>query len=148
MLTLDPTVVADRIRIAMPVFRLVGLARDFGAVRSNTLVFPTAWVILTGESAGEAKYATGDVIDQKITSRIGIIMAVRDITDRTGTQAGEGLRPLRESLLLTLGRFVPEGADEAFRFARGALQSGIAADGALFWQDDFTLRHDRRIQIT
>ena len=51
-------------------------------------------------------------------------------------------------MLLSLCRFVPEAGGHAFRFHKGALQSGIDAKGGLFWQDDYTLRFDRRIQIT
>lgn len=148
MLQLDVLPVADHLRASVPLLVSVGLARDLGAVRSNTLRFPSAWVILLGETAGEARYASGDVIEQAVTARIAVVLAVRDIADRTGAAASEDLKAVREAVLLTLCRHVPPGADQAFRFARGALQSGIAADGALFWQDDFTLRFDRRIQIS
>lgn len=74
-------------------------------------------------------------------------MAVRDIADRTGARAGTDLKPLREAVMLGLGRFIPDGADQAFRFSRGQLISGIDAQGGLFWQDEFTLRFDRRIPL-
>lgn len=148
MLQLDVQAIATHLRASVPAFTSVGMARDFGAVKTSTLRFPSAWVILLAEVAGEARYANGDMIEQAITARIGVIMAVRDIADRDGARASLDLKTLREATLLCLGRHVPSGADQAFRFAKGALQSGISADGALFWQDDFTLRYDRRIQIT
>lgn len=148
MLQLDVQPVADHLRNAVPAFVSVGLARDLGAVRSNTIRFPSAWVILLGETAGDNKYESDDAIEQAVTARIAVVMAVRDIADRTGAAASGDLKAIREAVLRTLCRHVPPGADQAFRFARGALQSGIAADGALFWQDDFTLRFDRRIQIS
>lgn len=148
MLTLDLPRIRDRLEASVPVFEHVGLARDLGTVRQQTLRWPSAWVVLLGEQAGENRYFGTDMIEQAITARIGIIMAIRDIADRTGAQAGKALQPIREAVLLSLGRFVPEAGGQAFRFASGQLQSGIDAQGGLFWQDNYTLRFDRRIQIT
>lgn len=148
MLQLDPATVADRLRSTVSQFASVGLARDLGAVKLNTIRFPTAWVILLGEQAGETRYQYEDLIDQVVTARVGVVMAVRDIADRTGTRAGQDLRAIREAVLLSLCRFIPEPGGNAFRFQKGALQSGIGGEGQLFWQDDFTLRFDRRITLT
>lgn len=148
MLQLDPAIVVPRLRETVPGFVTVGLARDLGAVKANTLRYPSAWVILLGEIAGENRYQGEDMIDQAVTARIGVIMAVRDLADRTGARAGQDLRSIREAVLLSLCRFIPEAGGNAFRFVRGALQSGIGGEGQMFWQDDFNLRFDRRIQIT
>lgn len=148
MIQLDPALVATRLHTTVPAFLSVGLARELGAVQAATLRTPSAWVILLAEQADENLYASDDVIEQAVTARIGVVMAVRDIADRTGARAGADLRAIREAVLLSLGRFIPPGADQAFRFSRGSLQSGIDAQGTLFWQDDFTLRFDRRIQIS
>ncbi len=148
MLQLDPVLVRDRLRASVPAFVAVGLARDLGAVRRETLRYPSAFVVLLGEQAGEARYACEDLIEQVITARVGVVLAVRDIADRSGTRAAEGLQDIREAVLLSLCRFIPEPGGQAFRFAKGALQSGIDSQGGLFWQDEFTLRFDRRIQIS
>lgn len=148
MLQLDTTLVRDRLKATVPAFVSVGLARDFGAVRRETLRFPSAFVILLGEQAGENRYASEDMIEQAITARVAVIMAVRDIADRSGTRATEDLSGIREAVLLSLCRFIPEPGGQAFRFAKGSLQSGIDSQGGLFWQDEFTLRFDRRIQIS
>lgn len=148
MLHLDPNLVKARLESTVPAFRRVGLSADLGRVSARSLLFPSAFVILLGEQAGENRYLGEDMIEQVVTARIGVIMAVRDIADTSGAAATTSLSPLREAILLSLGRFVPEVGGNAFRFARGALQSGIDTQGGLFWQDDFTLRFDRRIQIT
>lgn len=148
MLQIDPSLVRDRLAATVPAFVSVGLARDFGAARKATIRWPSAWVILLGEMAGEVRYAGPDLIDQVITARIGVIMAIRDIADRTGARAGGNLQSIREAVLLSLCRFVPETDGNAFRFVRGQLQSGVDAEGGLFWQDEFTLRFDRRIHIS
>lgn len=148
MLQLDPSLVQARLETTVPAFINVGLAADLGRVSARTLRYPSAFVILLGEQAGENRYFSENLIEQAVTARIGVVMAVRDIADTTGAAAGTRLAPIREDVLLSLGRFIPEAGGNAFRFARGQLQSGIDAHGGLFWQDDFTLRFDRRIQIT
>lgn len=148
MLQLDPAIVAERLRTDVPQFVTVGLARDLGAVKPATLRYPSAFVILLGETSGTVRYQMADVIEQAVEARIGVVMAVRDIADRIGTRAGQDLRSIREAVLMSVCRFVPEPDGNAFRFSRGALQSGIGGDGQMFWQDDFTLRFDRRIQLT
>lgn len=145
MLQLDVQAVADHLKASVPAFVEVGLARDLGAVRPNTIRFPSAWVILLAESAEPNRYASDDMIEQPVTARVAIIMAIRDIADRTGARASEDLQSIREAVLLGMGRLVPQGADQAFRFSRGQLQSGVDAKGGMFWQDEFTLRFDRRI---
>ncbi|KAA8606812.1 phage tail terminator protein [Salipiger aestuarii] len=148
MIQLDPTLVRDRLRSDVSAFALVGLVADLGRVGLRSLQYPSAFVVLLGETAGETRYLTEDLVDQMVTARIGVIMAVRDIADVTGAQATTSLAPLRQAVLLSLGSFVPEAGGNAFRFSRGALQSGVDGQGSLFWQDDYTLRFDRRIQIS
>lgn len=147
MLQLDVIAIADFLRASVPAFATVGLARDLNTVKRETIRWPSAWIVQLAEIAGENRYASDDMIEQPITARIGVIMAVRDIADRTGARAGTDLKPLREAVMLGLGRFIPDGADQAFRFSRGQLISGIDAQGGLFWQDEFTLRFDRRIPL-
>ncbi len=148
MLQLDPRIVKERLESAVPAFKRVGLSADLGRVTARSLLYPSAFVVLLGEQASETRYFGEDMIEQVVTARVGVIMAVRDIADTTGAQATTALAPIRETVLLTLCRFVPEAGGNAFRFQKGALQSGIDAQGSLFWQDDYTLRFDRRIQIT
>lgn len=148
MISLDLTAIRDRLETTVSAFEYVGLARDLATARQQTLRWPSAWVVLLAEQATGERYYGTDMIEQAITARVGIIMAIRDIADRTGAQASKSLKPVRDAVLLSLGRYVPEPDGQAFRFASGQLQSGIDAQGGLFWQDNFTLRFDRRIQIT
>ena len=147
MLQLDPIPVADYLRSTVPAFVSVGLARDLATVRRETIRWPSAWVIQLAETAGDNRYASDDMIEQPVTARIAVIMAVRDIADRAGARAATDLQPLREAVMLGLGRFIPQDADQAFRFSRGQLVSGVDAQGGMFWQDEFTLRFDRRIPL-
>lgn len=148
MLQIDPVAVADFLRAQVPAFVWVGLARDLSTVRRETIRWPSAWVVQLAEVAADNRYASDDMIEQPVTGRVGIIMAVRDIADRTGARAATDLAPLREAIMLNLASFIPDGADQAFRFSRGQLISGVDAQGGLFWQDEYTLRFDRRIPLT
>lgn len=147
MFDLDINAIATMLADAVPQFTSVGVARDLGAVRRETMRWPSAWVVQLAETASENRYASDDMIEQPVTARIAVIMAVRDIADRTGEAAVSSLRPLRAAVMLTLGRHIPTDADQSFRFSRGQLQSGIDAQGGMFWQDEFTLRFDRRIPL-
>ncbi|WP_313352643.1 hypothetical protein [Paracoccus sp. (in: a-proteobacteria)] len=147
MLQLDPIAVANFLRAAVPAFVSVGLARDLATARRETIRWPSAWIVLLAETAGDNRYASDDMIEQPVTARIAVIMAVRDIADRAGRQASTDLQPLREAVMLSLGRFIPESADQSFRFSRGQRLSGVDAKGGMFWQDEFTLRFDRRIPL-
>ena len=147
MIQLDPTIVKERLTSEVTAFKTVGLAADLGRISARSLQYPSAYVVLLGEQAGDNRYI-GDLIEQDVTARIGVIMAVRDIADTSGARATTALPPLREAVLLSLCSYTPAAGGNAFRFTKGSLQSGIDAHGGLFWQDDFTLRFDRRIQIT
>ena len=147
MQLLDIFSIATHLRATVPACAAVGLARDLATIRREAIRWPSAWVIQLAEIAGDNRYASDDAVEQPITARIAVIMAVRDIADRTGKQASTDLHPLREAVMLSLGRHIPQDADQSFRFSRGQLQSGVDAQGGLFWQDEFTLRFDRRIPL-
>ncbi|MDO5648862.1 hypothetical protein [Paracoccus sp. (in: a-proteobacteria)] len=141
---LDPADVAARLATKAPVFTRIGTARDLGNASIETIRAPMAWVIIMSEAAGDVRYEICDVIEQLISVRFGVVLAVRDIGDRTGTVAREALRPLRERVLGALCTWQPIGSNHACRFSRGALASGIGRDGMMLWQDEFTVTFDRR----
>lgn len=142
---LDPQDVVARLLEHGPAFTRVGTARDLGNARVETLRPPMAWVIMMSENGGEIRYQISDMIEQLVTARFGIILAVRDIGDRTGEAAREALKPLREGVHGVICNWKPLGSNHACRFSRGALTSSIGADGMMFWQDEFTVSFDRRI---
>lgn len=143
----DPQAAIDLIRAQVPDFVLVSGARDLGNARIETLRTPTAWVIANAETPEPVKYDFPEVIDQRVTTRFGVVIAVRDIGDRTGERAREALRPLRVALHRAICRWTPVGASHACRFAGGAMTSSIGQDGLLLWQDDFSVAYDRRLEV-
>lgn len=145
---IDVSALSAHLASAVPQLVSVGHARDLASASRETVRFPSAWIVLLAEDASETRYASDDAVEQQVTGRVAVILAIRDIADRAGARAGEDLKTMRSAVLLALGRHVPAGADQAFRFSRGQLLSGVDSRGGLFWQDEFTLRFDRRIQIT
>lgn len=144
---LDAALISARLRDEVPGFVLVGTARDFANAQAETLRAPSAWVIILAETASEPRYAVAELLDQVVTVRFGVVMAVRDIADRTGAAAREALRPIREQVHRAICSWQPVGSNHACRFSRGALTSGIGKDGMMFWQDEFTVSFDRRIHL-
>lgn len=140
----DPHAAVARLSAQVPEFILVGTARDLGAAQIETVRTPTAWIVVLAETAGEVRYEFGSFIEQLVTVRFAVILAVRDLGDRTGARAGADLQPIRQSVHRALSSWKPLDANHACRFARGSLVSGVGRDGTLFWQDEFTVTFDRR----
>lgn len=140
----DPHAAAAHLAAQVPEFVLVGTARDFGAAKVETVRTPSAWIIVLAETAGEVRYEFGPFIEQLVTVRFGVVLAVRDLGDRTGAQATADLHEIRKSVHRALSAWKPDDANHACRFARGALVSGVDRNGTMFWQDEFTVSYDRR----
>ncbi|TRD18345.1 phage tail terminator protein [Palleronia caenipelagi] len=144
---LDPQEVADRIRARVPALIFVGGAKDLGNATAETLRAPSAWVIVMAETADPPRYEICDLVEQPVTIRFGVVLAVRDIADRTGEAAREALGPVREALHRALTGWQPLGSGRSCLFDRGSLASGIGQDGMMFWQDEFLASFDRRITL-
>lgn len=136
-----------RLKARVPDLVQVGGARDLGNATHETVRAPMAWVVVMSETAGPVRYESCGFIEVEVTARFGVILAVRDIADRTGTAARTALRPLRVAVQGAMCSWQPVGSNHACRFARGALTSGIGRDGMMFWQDEFTVGFDRRIIV-
>lgn len=144
---LDPADVAHRLRVSVPDLVEVGTARDLATARIETILPPSAWVVILAETAGEVRYEVCDLFEQVVTVRFAVVLGVRDIGDRTGAQAGTDLLPIRKSVHRALTAWKPQDANHGCRFSRGALSGAVAQDGTLFWQDEFTVAFDRRTQL-
>lgn len=136
---------AAALRAGVPELIEVGTARDLGRVKAEAIRWPSAWVVPLAEEAGPNRYLTCHLTDQEVRARFGVVLAVRDIGDRTGARALTGIETIRPQVLLALGRHRPAGASAPCLHAGGRLVSGIGEDGSMIWQDDFTVTIDRRI---
>lgn len=125
--------------------RAVGTARDLNEARINTLTWPSAWVVNLAETSGSNKFASCDIVDQRVIDRFGVILAVRDIADHEGRFALSEIERVRTGTIEALARFQPVNAETTCVHRQGRLISSIGKDGQMFWQDDFEVEFSRRI---
>lgn len=136
---------ASHLRGAVAELRHVGTARDFATARAGSIVHPSAWIIVLGENAQPNRYQTSALVDQRVTARFGVILAARDIGDRTGARAVGDIEEMRTRIIGAMASHVPTGCETACTPVSGRLLSGIGRDGAMFWQDDFQTAFNRRV---
>lgn len=141
---LNPDIIRARIEARVAELVHVGTARTLGNASAETIRTPSAWVVVSAETAGDNEFASCDVIEQVVTVRFGVIVAVRDIADRTGSRARDDLMPIRQAVHAAICTWAPPDAHTACRFLRGQLTSSIGRDGLMLWQDDFSVAFDRR----
>jgi len=141
---LTMTSLAAMVHAAIPGLIECGTARDLGRATAETIRWPSAFVIPLAETAGPNRFMAGLVTDQRVDARFAVILAVRDIADRTGAAAMQTLEGIRPALLVALAQHRPAGAAGGCLHRSGRLISGIDREGSMFWQDDFTVTLDRR----
>jgi len=145
---LDPTSIVDAIRIAMPDLRAVGTVASLAKLKLTTIAWPSAYVIVLGERAGENRFQSEHVLSQRVTARFGVIWAVRDIGSRHGTVANADIRTIREIGMLAITGHRVGGSDGLCMPVSGQLVSGVDKKGQMLWQDDFTVPLNRNIPKT
>ncbi len=138
--------IADAIRAEIPELREVGTAKDLGRLSDETVVCPSAYVVLLGERSGANRYQSCGLLDQRVTLRFGVVLAVRDIGVRLGEGAISEIELMRNRIVTFLGALQMPGAEDVCLPIRGTLLGGVNKRGQMFWQDDFTIETNRRIQ--
>lgn len=123
----------------------IGTARNLAAVAAQAIVYPSAYLVPLGESAtGQVYMATAD-LRQEVTFLFGVILAVRDIDSRTGTIAMNEAGVVREQVMRALATYRAPGTRDVCIPIRGRLLSGLGNQGAMFWQDDYSVGFRREI---
>lgn len=145
MFGLQLSTIRDRVRDQVPDLLDVGTARDFGAVTARTIRWPSAWVVPMAETAGPDQFMQAGVVEQRVEVGFAIILAARDIGGDTGARALSEHETLRPRIIAAMALFQPLGASNTCLHRRGRLVSSIGRDGAMFWQDEFTVPFQRRI---
>jgi hypothetical protein len=145
---LDIAPIAEAIRAALPDLRDVGTARSFGALRAETISWPSAYVIPLAEAAGANRYQSEHLLSQRVIARFGVVWAVRDIGNRMGSVANGEITAVRKAGMLAICAFRPVDAETACEPVTGKLVSGIDPTGQMLWQDDFAVALNRHIPIS
>ncbi|OON62285.1 hypothetical protein B0920_02060 [Massilia sp. KIM] len=133
----------ERIDTMVPQLRLVGGAIDFqAAVENNPKATPACFVIPMREQPGPS--IASDVMQQKVTASIGVVLVVRHLGDTTGAGAGNDLEVLRRQVREQIYGWTPDPAIAPLE--RGAGQLLAFRDGHAWWQDLFTTSYyDRSV---
>ena len=133
----------ERIETTVSGFKLVGGAIDFqAAVESNPKAVPACFVIPMREQPGPSIAA--DILQQKVTVTIGVILVVRNLGDQIGAAAGADLEQLRRAVREQLYGWTPDPVFDPFE--RGMGQLLAFRDGHAWWQDLFTTSYyDRSV---
>lgn len=132
-----------RIREMVPAIKLVGGAADLQSMaETNPTVTPACFVIPMEESA--APNQMGDIIIQKVSSTVGIVLVVRNLADNKGVAAGIDMTALRRLVKDQIYGWQPASGLDPLE--RGSSHLLVLRDGHLWWQDLYkTSYHDRSI---
>ncbi len=141
---LDAEAIIERLQAAAPGFRAFNGAAELAAALENLKLSPAAFVIPLGDQVGANILAT-ESVEQQVTTRFGVVIAVQNLKDTTGRQAAKDLRQLRLAVLGALLRWTPDAAQYSpFEWAAGRLI--LLRDRVLYWQDDYrTSSHVRAL---
>ncbi len=137
---LDLGALRDTLSAALDPIPVAGAA-DFAAIVDTGLArAPALWLIPLQESAELNALNIG--IHQRVTVRIGVIYAVRQVRDATGQAAADELSSLRTTVFTALLGQLPDPSAEPFSFHSGGLVQFV--NSLLFWQDQFQTRYTVR----
>jgi hypothetical protein len=145
MISVSVTTITAHLEGAVTSLRFVGTAKDLGAVKADAIVTPAAYLLPASERGGEQMYAHCDGLSQRVGFTFSVVLALRDIGDRRGDRAVDGIKTIRDEVMTVLALYQYPGADGYCLPTSGRLVSGVDRDGRLFWQDDYRISFHRNI---
>lgn len=124
-------------------FRVVLGAADFAAARTNLKDPPAAYVIPLGDRAAPSSLQ-GLSVDQHVTERFGVVMAVSNLRDVRGGAVNAALETLRRATIDNLLAFQPAADYDPVQYGGGRiLQLDVSV---IWWQLEFiTGYYERKI---
>ena len=137
-LDIDPWI--QRIRDQVPQLRGVAGAAELAAVKDLAQRAPHAWVIPLAEDAGQNVLL--NAVSQRVTERIGVVIAVRNSRDARGHTAHNVLRYIRRQIKDALIGWLPDPNEEEVTFNRGRLID--FSDRVIWWQDEYVWSYEER----
>lgn len=126
-----------------PVFKKVLTAVDESVVIENgTLKYDAAFLIDTGESA-VAPYDTTQLYSQQFNQNFAVVIAVRSLNDRLGTNVNTRLSTLKDALRSSLLGWTPDiRTYNEISFVRAELVTFV--NGGAFWLEEYTTDYTYR----
>ncbi|MFZ6644422.1 phage tail terminator protein [Undibacterium sp. TJN25] len=124
--------VVARLRANLPELKLIGKAVDFqSAAESNPKATPACFVIPIDETP--ESNGMGDILIQRVSATIGVVLVVRNLADNKGAAAGADLELLRAKVKRQV--FGWTASPELDPFERGNSHLLAFRDGHMWWQD-------------
>lgn len=115
-------------------------AAELAAVKENSQRTPAAWVIPVADDAGNNVLL--NAVSQRITERIGVVFAVRNVSDKRGETAHNALRTIRRAVKDTLIGWLPDPDEDEVVFSRGRLID--FSNRVIWWQDEYLWAYEER----
>lgn len=131
---IDLAPIRDRLALQTQI-KKVGNAADLdAAMRNGVTTLPAAFVLPLGDSGEEADMMENAYM-QHVAAQLGVVIAVRDLTDATGEAALATLQPISKLVDDVLINWSPDDSLDPFGYAGGQLLG--FRDAVVFWQKDF-----------
>lgn len=104
-----PSLIIPRLRASCPMFggRVAGAANFRQAAQQDDFPAPHAFVLVGADQDGEVMLSG---LDQEITTRFAVVVAVQNTADERGQDAGEAFYDARAELLAALVGWTPDPA--------------------------------------
>ncbi len=118
--------IAERLQ-TLSQFRRVSIALDLSQINRETC--PSLFLMPLDDDATERGQP------QRIYTGIGLVFAVRNLSDGRGAAGLADLSPLRRAVYSTLFGYRPAECLDPFHFRRGRLLH--ISDGVIWWQDEY-----------
>lgn len=131
---LDLSLIVTRVTTQVSALKRVAESMDMPSAQDDIKsIGPAAYVLPLQDPVGPN--ALTNAVAQLVTSRFGVMLAVRNLRDTRGAAARGELTALRSSVADALLNWSPGAAYSPCEYAGGAL--ALLDDGVLWWMDQY-----------
>lgn len=134
----NPQWIITRLQTEVTALKRVAGSAEFAAASDDLKQTPAAFVIPASEKAAPSSTGTM-VVSQYNTVRFSVAIAVQNLRDPRGENAGVDLLALRNSIMTALHGWQPDADFDPIEFSGGNL-AGLN-NQVLWWQDSFATAH-------
>lgn len=122
--------------------RVLG-AVDFASAQQDISGLPVAYVIPLSDAAAPNRLLSG-AIEQRVTERFGVIVAINNVRDVRGQAAKEDLESIRGQIINALIGWQPDQGYDPIEYGGGRILSLV--NTVLWWQLEFvTAYYERKV---
>src|SRR5487761_2207578 len=125
----------------VPVLKRVLGTVDFASAQQEISGLPVAYVMPLSDAASPNRMLSG-AVEQRVTERFGVILAVNNVRDMRGAAANEDLESLRVSVIAALLGWQPAPGYDPIEYGGGRILT--LANTVLWWQLEFVTAYFER----